>query len=528
MALEQAQPQQPPVGGLNAMAQKPPAQAGKPVTPDADLTAANQIDTQPVGFDVNAEMEKYRQGQQVLDAQIQKMQDALQRRQQDNSFGLDPKWLAVAQQLATPTKTGSFFESLAPAAGAYQKAGQEQQAQQEQVLNQQAELQGKTNELHKQRLLENLSGNLYKKVPMSNGEFTYQIDPTVAENITKITGDPKYVAEMAAQQQKLKLDSAYQSLFVENPQKPGQYSVNTPAIKDIFRFGGKNEALEAVKAIPEMRRAGLLGDRATEGTPFDAFSLLATNPLMKTTAEEYAKRYKSGAIDEKDVDKYLSGLTTMATQNMTREENLDWKKQFQTMMFGLQQAQAAQSATNAAFNQTIAQQGIDLRREAAQDKKIAAANAAQGAIDSAQATIDQANAVANHPGRMSGLGTYDPRQLIRGTDPYNFNEEINKLKSETFLASVQGMKGLGALSNAEGQKVQSAIASLNTGMSKEAFDKQLSTITTIMQQAQQRAQNIISGKMPTGLPSNPTPAPAPGTAAKPATLFKVLGPEQKP
>ena len=508
------------------MAQKPPAQAGKPVTPDADLTAANQMGEQPTGFDVNAEMEKYRQGQQVLDAQIQKMQDALQRRQQDNSFGLDPKWLAVAQQLATPTKTGSFFESLAPAAGAYQKAGQEQQAQQEQVLGQQTELQGKTNELHKQRLLENLSGNLYKKVDRGNGESTYQIDPTVAENITKITGDPKYVADMAAQQQKLKLDSAYQNLFVENPDKPGQYSVNTPAIKDIFRFGGKNEALEAVKAIPEMRRAGLLGDRATEGTPFDAFSLLTTNPLMKATAEEYAKRYKSGAIDEKDVDKYLGSLTTMATQEMTRKDAQDWKEQFQTMIYGLHQAQAAQSASNAAINQTIAQQGVDLRKEAAQDKKVAAANAAQGAIDSAQSTIDQANIVANHPGRMSGLGTYDPRQLYPGSDTYNFKQEITKLKSETFLASVQGMKGLGALSNAEGQKVQSAIASLDTGMSKEAFDAQLKTITTIMQQAQKRAQNIIEGKMPTGQPSNP--APAPGTAAKPASLFKVLGPEQKP
>jgi hypothetical protein len=131
---------------------------------------------------------------------------------------------------------------------------------------------------------------------------------------------------------------------------------------------------------------------------------------------------------------------------------------------------------------------------------------------------------------MSGIGTYDPRQLYPGSDTYNFKQEITKLKSETFLASVQGMKGLGALSNAEGQKVQSAIASLDTGMSKEAFDKQLSTITTIMQQAQQRAQNIINGKMPTGQPSNPAPAtaPAPGTAAKPASLFKVLGPEQKP
>lgn len=67
---------------------------------------------------------------------------------------------------------------------------------------------------------------------------------------------------------------------------------------------------------------------------------------------------------------------------------------------------------------------------------------------------------------------------LPATQSRDFNNILDTLKSEQFLSTVKGMKGLGALSDAEGRKIESAIAKLDKNSSVEQFNKNLETIQT--------------------------------------------------
>ena len=499
-----------PQGGLSQVSQP----QAKPVQPAVDqATRADQVASENLtpkteGFDVDAEINKYRQGQNILDAQIQKMQEALAKRMQPNQgLGYDPKLLALGIGMAQPTKTGNFFESLGQGASAYNKATQEELTGQSELMGKQVELQKAVQDERKRRLVENASSNLYRKVTNPSGEEVYEFDPSAAQRLTQLTGDPKYVAQIVEAQKKSRIENAYRNMFseVKTPAKEGEepsmsYQVNPTAVRDIFRLAGPKDALEFIKAIPEMRKAGLLGDRSTEGTPFDALAMMAQDPTIRQQATLAAQRYKSGLIKEEDADKLAQQMLGMMTSHMDRQSAL------------------AQSAAISSISQSLAQQRLFDQQQAQETKKNLAQQTQKQAFDTAQDVINQVNYIKNHPGRMSGLGVLNPTQLVPGTEAYNFKNEMDKLKSQTFLANVQSMKGLGALSNKEGDKITDAIAKLNPGMSKKAFDHSLDEVNKIMLRGQQRAKDIAEGRAPNFDEEPKTPA-----AGKPK--FKVIGTE---
>jgi len=510
---------QQPQGGLGQVSQPPqakppsalPQQPAQKVdqTAQADQIAAENLTPKAEGFDVDAEMAKYRQGQNVLDAQIQKMQLALEKRMQPNQgLAFDPKMLALGVGLAQPTKTGNFFEALGQGASSYGRAAQEEVTGQSELMNKQFELQKSVQDERKRRLMENASSNLYRKVKTEGGEESFEFDPNAAQRMTQLSGDPKYIAQVAEQQKKSRIEKAYQNMFTEikTPAKEGEaptvaYQVNPTAVRDIFRLAGPKDALEFVKAIPEMRKAGLLGDRSTEGTPFDALAMMAQDPAIRQQAVLAGQRYKAGLIKEEDADKLAQQMLSMMTSHMDRQSSL------------------AQAAAVSSVSQLLARQKFDDAQQAAELKKVAGQQAQKQAYDTAQDVINQVNYIRKHPGRMSGLGVMNPTQLVPGTDAYDFKNEMDKLKSQTFLANAQSLRGMGAMSNKEGDKIQDAIAKLNPGMSKTAFENSLNEITTVMTRAQQRAKDIAEGRPPKF--DDETPQPAASGKSK----FKVVGTE---
>ena len=70
---------------------------------------------------IAASLEKTRQGRQLLNDQIQKLQLALDKRSQP---AFDPKALRLLQESTRPTKTGHFLEALGNMAGGYGEAQQ--------------------------------------------------------------------------------------------------------------------------------------------------------------------------------------------------------------------------------------------------------------------------------------------------------------------------------------------------------------------------------------------------------------------
>jgi len=104
----------------------------------------------------------------------------------------------------------------------------------------------------------------------------------------------------------------------------------------------------------------------------------------------------------------------------------------------------------------------------------------------------------------SGLGkTIMPwrEKGLEGSSRRDVEEKIAQLKGGAFLAAIQQMKGMGALSNAEGDKAAAAIAALDPGQSEESFKKNLLEYRAIIEKG---LQKMRQGGAVSTAPSAPT------------------------
>lgn len=104
-------------------------------------------------------------------------------------------------------------------------------------------------------------------------------------------------------------------------------------------------------------------------------------------------------------------------------------------------------------------------------------------------TIRQAEVVLNHPGRETGTGMSSFLSFVPGSEARGFAAQLETLKSQVFLPEVQKMQGMGALSNAEGQKIAAAFAALDPDMPEAEFKRTLETAISDLRRAQERARS---------------------------------------
>lgn len=133
------------------------------------------------------------------------------------------------------------------------------------------------------------------------------------------------------------------------------------------------------------------------------------------------------------------------------------------------------------------QQNQQAIEQAKRDK----ADAYNAGMDTLSRTIDTATKVINSPGFTGYFGTnLNPlsSRYIPGTDAADTEALVDTLKSQGFMSGIQQMKGMGALSNAEGQKVMDAIGNLSASQSEKSARAAINTIISTTQRAQQRMQ----------------------------------------
>lgn len=103
-------------------------------------------------------------------------------------------------------------------------------------------------------------------------------------------------------------------------------------------------------------------------------------------------------------------------------------------------------------------------------------------------TLGLIKKIRSHPGIDPGTGASSViRNRIPGTDAYDFQNLVNQATGTAFLAAVQQMRGLGALSNAEGEAATRAVARIETATSKDAFLDALADYETIVNRGRDRA-----------------------------------------
>lgn len=125
-----------------------------------------------------------------------------------------------------------------------------------------------------------------------------------------------------------------------------------------------------------------------------------------------------------------------------------------------------------------------------------ASTAKEGAVDSYNTSLQSLDRLAKHPGLSSAVGaTLQPRipyvGEIPGTNKADFMAELDTFKSQTFLPMVQNLRGMGALSDAEGKKLTDAVGALNPNMSEKAFKESLTRIKADLTRARARAGKSI-------------------------------------
>ena len=180
-----------------------------------------------------------------------------------------------------------------------------------------------------------------------------------------------------------------------------------------------------------------------------------------------------------------------------------------------------QSARIASMNASIAKKQNDLRREELQLKrdealrvrdekvreKVATVESGAANIDNMLNTIQRiqsnkslADVIGSLEGRMPGMASaFDDEE----SDAIAL---IETLGSQAFLAQIPNIKGMGALSNAEGEKLQSALQNLSRSQSEEQFKANLNEASRLLSKG--RESLFKSAGLP--MPKPDTPA-APGS-----------------
>jgi hypothetical protein len=112
---------------------------------------------------------------------------------------------------------------------------------------------------------------------------------------------------------------------------------------------------------------------------------------------------------------------------------------------------------------------------------------------SAQQVLDQAEILFNHKGRELGTGTssFVGNVPFIASDAKDFQKNLDTFKAQTFVPMVSALKGMGALSDAEGKKLSDSVGALDPNMTEEAFAISLKAVTnTLFEKAKAAGLNV--------------------------------------
>jgi hypothetical protein len=147
-------------------------------------------------------------------------------------------------------------------------------------------------------------------------------------------------------------------------------------------------------------------------------------------------------------------------------------------------------------------------RDAAVRERVAEVETGRAGIDNLLDTADQ---VLNTPSdvKRAAMGPVDSRLPTIQQDVADFEAKVETLGSQVFLAAIPQMKGLGALTEAEGKRLEFSLKSLSLKQSPEQFDKNMQEVQRLMLKA--RKNLAVKHGVPETVPDTPSAAGAPAS-----------------
>jgi hypothetical protein len=148
------------------------------------------------------------------------------------------------------------------------------------------------------------------------------------------------------------------------------------------------------------------------------------------------------------------------------------------------------------YGNIISRMPKDIRGAATQkaigDVEGAAIAGAPGDIAAGETALDLLDQIKTHPELANATGFTSFANAIPGTARYGFQNLVEQAKSGAFLTAIQEMRGLGSLSNAEGQTATAAVTRMNTALSKEDFLKAVDDYEKIIRRGVERAKSKMA------------------------------------
>lgn len=280
------------------------------------------------------------------------------------------------------------------------------------------------------------------------------------------------------------------------------------AAQEFRAKGYGNEAMQAFAKAQEISQAKALTRKTTAEAASAENKLdldekfrkeFAALPVNATIEEKMAVLNKYGGIDA--VGKNVQLAYDKEAQRVLDKEKAaqlsEDRRRHDGLMAAIRQGSQAMTQITQGLQQDV------LRARLEKDKR-ELKDSADSKIVSLDQTLTTLDDIANHPGKKDVVGTLtgSVRKEIPGTDAAGFAAKVDTFKDQVFLPMVQQLRGMGALSDAEGKKLAGAVGSLNIKMKPEEFDASVARIKAELTAAREKASQRLTGGLVSTTPGS--------------------------
>lgn len=223
---------------------------------------------------------------------------------------------------------------------------------------------------------------------------------------------------------------------------------------------------------------------------------MVNNMENRSQREDLAKQASADRLAQQQAaaeERRAALEARLADQRISREEAANLRRE----LAGMQRSTQLQVA---GMNNANRQQILEEKKAAADLEKD---KANKQATISAQQVLDQAGTLFAHPGRQAATGASSFLGAIPGTRAKGFQANLDTFKAQTFVPMVSALKGMGALSDAEGRKLSDSVGALDPSMPEDEFETSLKGVTrTLYEKAKAAGLNVALPDFATELPED--------------------------
>lgn len=239
------------------------------------------------------------------------------------------------------------------------------------------------------------------------------------------------------------------------------------------------------------------------------------------TAEEEAKKRRSEAKTAEIAARYAEPQVLLDLE----AKGWNLKKIRQEIETSQQQSRLALlQAQLAKEDKELKRQELQAKIDEAKRKQSADLQQKVADVEGARFNIDNmlntADRILKNPSLNSVIGTIQGRMpVVLSDEAQDAVALIETLGSQAFLSQIPNVKGMGALSNAEGEKLQNAFQNLGRVQSEKQFKENLKEAQRLLLKARQNVSTRYG--VPETVPD--TPAAKPAEAKSIDEILKELG-----